>query len=425
MKVLFVTPVEQGAGETITAQHMAENLVAEGHSVLFLASQFACRFVEKQFARQTWQLGQDGVGNRRMWERALRDFRPDVVVFADYPLMFWEGGVSPLAAEPGWVESLDELDACPVTLDHFGFAQREMGVFFGPAHLSFSYQRFPAIPRRMRILIPCPMHEPTVVEGRKGEPFRYWDVPLKVPESVRLQTRRQYLGNEDGLLIFHSVPNWAWQAAEAFGIPFYQFLPVLLDEYLGKTSRPTTIVSVNNGRLLAPPPGSKVRFINLSPIPTPEFEALMFSSDLMITENKVSISLGKACCGLQPCAVLKNSYRLLELLERVNGKIREVIMAMESIKLGSVYKYEVFPSGMTDMLDGVILYQDNSLTKAFCEVEIFGGEETAAALNRLLTDPQMRDNLRARQQVYIDNLQKLNDSVQVLTNLAEEHGRKH
>ena len=156
MKVLFVTPVEQGSGETITSLHVAQRLAARDDEVRFLAAPFAEKFLAPHFSNRIQLLGGDQTKNRVLWDREIREFRPDAVIFADYPLLFFAGGVAPLA-DSSWIASLDSLDACLITLDHFGFAQEEMGMFFGPPHLSFHYQVFPAIPSRMRRLLPCPM----------------------------------------------------------------------------------------------------------------------------------------------------------------------------------------------------------------------------------------------------------------------------
>jgi len=422
MKVLIVAPVEEGSGETITALHVGQRLVGRGHEVLFLASAFARRFLDSAFPEDVRSLGADEAENRATWQSAVRTFRPDVVLFADYPHLYFSTGVSPLARSDGWVEELEALDACLVTLDHFGFAQREMGMYFGPAHITtFQYEHFPAIPERMRILLPCPMHEPGPVGGRRGSPFRYWDVPLGIDEGLRNAVRRRYLRNDNELLVFHSVPNWAWRAAEALNLPFFRFLPQLLGECFRGSARPATIVSVNNGSLLDPAASLGVRIVNLPSIPTAEFEALLFAADLVITENKVSISMGKAICAFQPCAVLKNSHTLIELLQIAPPKAREVILAMESARLGAVYPYEVFPSGFKSQLEELILYRDSSLTDAFAEFEIYELETTAPALQRLLVDAAERDALRNRQRVYVDRLAALDDAAGVLEGMLAEH----
>jgi hypothetical protein len=420
MRVLFLTPVEQGAGETITALHMAQSLVASRHAVRFLASEFAARFLDPSFPRDVERLTPSGPANRALWDQVLARFQPDAVVFADYPLLFFSSGVAPLASEPGWVESLEEVSGCLVTLDHFGFAQREMGIFVGPSHLTFGYQWFPAVPDRFRILLPCPMHEPGPVEGRRGEPFRYWDVPLRLPGLQRAAVRRRYTGPEGGLLVVHLLSNWAWRGSQDYGLSFYRFLPRLLDEYLGPVPVPVTVVSVNNGELLEPPPGSRLSLVNVGTMPADQFQALLLAADLVMTENRVSISLGKAVCGFQTCVVLKNSHRLLDLLAAAEPAVREVVLAMENAQPGAVYPYDVFPTGMVEELKDLVLYRDNSLTAAFAEVEIFGGATTAGQLRGLLTDAGARDLLRSRQQVYVDRLARLEDSTSVLARLVEQ-----
>jgi hypothetical protein len=420
VRVLLVTPVQDGSGETITALHMAEDLAAKGHRVLFLASPFARRFIEPLLPGKVLEFGEESSLNRLLWESAITDFRPDAVVFADYPLLFFPSGCSPLVSEPGWIDSLEDLDACLVTLDHFGFAQGEMGFFVGPPHLTFHYQRFPSIPRRMRVMLPCPMHEPGPVDGRVGEPFRYWGMPFRVQESARREARRRYLQSGDRYLVLHPVPSWAWRNAKTLGLPFYRFMPRLLDYYLGEVPGGVTVASVNNGALLAPPPGSRIRIVNVPPLARREFEALLFSSDLVITENKLSIAMGMAICGLQPAAALKNSFRILELMDRMGGTLRDIVLGMENVRPGSVYPFEVFPTVTKDVLEGLCLYRGNTVTGGFQELEIFGGEETGEALRLLLADPDTRSDLRRRQQAYVERLVRLSDAPDVLFHLVEE-----
>ncbi len=422
MRTLIVLPVEGGSGETITALHVAERLADSGGTVGFLASSFARRFITPRLSEHLWSLGSIGAENQAQWDRALAAFRPDIVLFADYPLMFFPRGSAPLAREPGWVESLASVDALLVTLDHFGFSrgQTERRFFAGPPHLGFfAYYEIPAIPPEMRVLLPCPMHEPGPVADRAGQPFRYWDVPLTMPFSARDAVRRKYSVRPNEKLVFHSVPNWAVKAAGQLRLPFYQYYPELLDVYFADFDAPVVIVSVNDGSLLHTSPGSSVRIVSLGPVPQSDFEALLLAADLVITENKLSISMGKAVCGLQPCAVLTNSARLLELIDNANERVRAILLAMESVRLGSVYQFAVFPSVTPQDIETIGLYQDNRLANAFRELEVFGGDETRDALRRLLFDSAERDALRSRQESYVDGVGLLPDCVQALYNLRD------
>jgi hypothetical protein len=422
MNVLLVTPVEVGSGETVTARYLAALLARRGHRVHFLASAFASRFLQDEFVGQISALGQDGPTNVKTWSRTLEEFKPGIIVFADYPLMFWRKGLAPLAREPGWEKSLLELDIPLVTLDHFGFAQGEMGIFLGPPHLTHEYHRFEALPDRMQIMLPCPMHAPGAVAGRKGAPFRYWDVPLGITRQVRAATRSKYLRHPDDLLVVHIVSNWAWQSAENLKLTFYRYLGNLLLHYLAPLGRGVTVVSLNNGSLLGTATRNGVHLTDIRPVTPPEFDELIFSSDLMLTENKVSISMGKAVCGLQAAAVLKNSYGVLDLMGLCSGPVWEIVSAMERDRLGSVFPFDVYPTGMRDTLESIVLYRDNPLTEGFVELEVFGGAATESALASLLNDTATREGLRGKQQRYVDVLSGIDDGATVLERIAAGAG---
>jgi hypothetical protein len=423
MRVLFVTPVEEGSGEIITSRHVADDLVARGDDVLFLGSDLAARFLSDRYAGRFRRLGPDGVENRRTWHAAIDTFKPDAIVFADYPLLFFPHGTAPLA-DPEWEAGLTSLDACLVTFDHFGFAQEPMGMFFGPPHLSLHYQTFPAVPDRMHLMLPCPMHEPGPVAGRRGATFRYSSRAGDRSSESRSVVRRRYLDHVDDFLIFHAVPTWAWRQAELLGLPLYRYLGSILDVYLRNLPRPVTLVSVNNGLLLKTPLGAGIRIVNLEPLPTADFEELMFASDAALTENSVSIAMGKAVCGLHPCGALSNSYGLPAVLDRIDGPIKELVLEMEQERLGSIFPFRVFPTGMIQELERIVLYRDNSLTAAFRSFEIFGGDETRDRLRAFLLDPDERAALRRAQAEYVSRLERIGTAGEVLENLVtQEAGR--
>jgi Family of unknown function (DUF6365) len=418
VKFLFVTPVLEGSGETLTALTAAEQLAIRGHDVRFLASRFATSFL-RPHGLFVQEFGPIGPLNLALWQEAVESFKPDAIVFADYPLLFFAGGCPPLVAEPGWVDALAELPSLLCTFDHFGFANMRDGMFLGPPHLSFCYQTFPPLPQGMRLLLPCPMHEPRPLAGRAGETFRSVPLPQSLPEDARAAVRRR-LGVEDGLLIFHAVPAWACRSAELLGLPLHHFLPELLDLFLAPLPLPVTVASVNDGRLLRPADGSTIRIVNLPPMPPDDFESIMFASDFMLTENKLSISIGKSICGLHPCGAFQNRARILELMDRLSGRWRQVIIGMENARPGSVFPFEVFPTITAEELEALGLYRGNSITAGFREFEIFGGEETGEALRASIVNNEDRLELRKAQEAYIERLRTLEDAATVLERLVEE-----
>jgi uncharacterized protein DUF6365 len=419
MRVLFVVPVEEGSGETVTSVHVARELHAAGWPIAFLGSEFALRFVPESLEAPRWSFGGDGPGNARTWETALRAFRPDIVLFADYPLMLFIKGAAPLARVPGWVDALDRVDAALVTFDHFGFAQQTAPLFMGPPHLGLSAQHFEPLPRRMRVLRPCPMHEPDTPPGVAGEPFRSCPLPLGLSAEQRRSVRATWLGsNADGLLVFHSVPNWAWRHAERLQLALYEVLPRLLETYFGPLADRITFVSSNNGQLLQSPAGARLRITNLGPVPVATFEDLLYAADLVLSENGLSIAIGKAVCAQQAAAVFRNSFRLAELTRRADAEIQDVLTLLEARRLGAVFPFETFPTVTPADVEAIGIYDRNTLTEGFVRLEVFGGRDTSEAMQRLLTDPPTRDALRVRQQNYVDKLLRLDDVSSILARMV-------
>jgi hypothetical protein len=131
--------------------------------------------------------------------------------------------------------------------------------------------------------------------------------------------------------------------------------------------------------------------------------------------------MGKAVCGLQPAAVLKNSHGVLELMQACTDPVREIVCTMERERLGSVFPFDVYPTGMRDTLENIVLYRDNALTRGFAELEVFGGEATRQALTALLTDGATRAELQANQRRYVDELNAIDDGVTVLERIVADH----
>lgn len=401
MNVLLVTPSEIASGEAIGALHLAEDLSRDGCRVRFLASAFTARFLTPRFGGAVTELGSSRPTNQALWSRTVRSFDPQVVVFADYPLLFFASGIAPLA-DDRWVADLDSLAADLVTLDHLGYAQGPRWVFFGPAHRSMHAERTPVLPARMRVLLPCPVNEPGPVAGRAGIPFRSIALPLEVPAGRRAAARDRFVPAE-GLLVVHLASRWAWMIADLLDLPYFHFLDRLLAGYLDDCDRPVRVVSVNSGDLLgAGAPQRGVEVINVAGLAPDDFEALLLSADLVLTENAVSAGLGKAACGMRPCAVMANSFRLPQAVDRADAHTAAVIQDMERHSPGAVFPWEVFPIWSRDDLDEVGVFRDSSYPAVFRRVEAFGGDRTAANLHRLLLDGDEQEALRQQQSRYAE-----------------------
>lgn len=414
MKVLFVTPGEFSAGEAITAVHSAARIEAAGGDIHFLASEFTAGFVKKSWPTACTLMTEDPAENQAAWRRCLETFSPDAVVFADFAMTFFSSGVTPLG-DGRWLRSLDDVDAALFTFDHLGFAQGPINVFYGPPHLGI-VEPIQQPPARVHVLLPCPVQAPEDVAGRRGVPFRYW-TPPELGEAKKKAVRQEHAG--DGLLVFHSVPTWAHEWAHRFGHPYYDFLSELLQLYLADLPRPVTVVSVNHGTLLAPSSTDGVEIKNLSTLPKEDYEALILAADLMLTENRISVSLGKAVCGLVPGAVLSNRRFAKDVLAVADPALARIVQTMEDKHPGAVYPYEVFPIWGRRQVEKLGVFKESSYPDGVAALEIFGGAETKERMKKLLLDEETRTALREKQRAYAERVAALPEVHEVIRSLVD------
>jgi hypothetical protein len=413
MKTLFVTPNAYGSGEAITALQMGRELARSGHEVLYFAESFTAPFLAESFPAQVYEFSNDPAETGRRWHSLLQDFHPSAIIFADYPLLFLTQRGRMLVQDENWT-SVENLDAELFTLDHLGMANGPMTLSFGPPHLELFRQYLPALPGRMKTLLPCPLQSPTSTSVIAGVSFRYWEVPFALSYGRRQEIRDRFLRNGDELLVFHSVPTWASEFCRRHRLPNYAYATRLFESYFAHVGRPVVIVSVNGESLLPPSSVSGLRVINLGRLTTSEYDEILLASDLMLTDNRISISLGKAVCGLVPCVALRNSYRLPEIVERAERDLGVVALEMERRRAGSVFPFEVFPIWTIDDVNALGLFTENPIGRCIDVLEMYGGAETRNRLEQLLVGRTYREELRARQHDYVSIIQRLPTSGEAL-----------
>ncbi|HEX8159216.1 MAG TPA: hypothetical protein VF526_17660, partial [Solirubrobacteraceae bacterium] len=224
-----------------------------------------------------------------------------MVVFADYPLMFLSATTCPL-----WTREEEDkfigrwsTGARLFTFDHLGLSQLTESVKLGPLPWSESMTRAP-LPRGMQVLLPCPLHEPRgIADSRVGIACKGPSAAPLLPHGERVSIRARY-GHTADRVILHAVPGWACKLARAFGGDYYAELGRLLVDALPDSS---TLISINDGSLLAPSHRSGVDVVNLTPVGADAFDVLMRSADLFITENPIASSLGRAISSEIPACV--------------------------------------------------------------------------------------------------------------------------
>jgi hypothetical protein len=446
VRALFVTPTWMATGETAAALVLAESIVGGGGEAWFLASTPAAQIVRPKFGDRVQEMSADLALNQQHWRRMIEEVDPNVIIFSELRsiLALRLNRQFPLA-DLSWLRDLNRLDALLVALDHVGSTpsvQKMIARLSEHAFFRLISNAWRPIFERMCILLPCPLHEPGKVEGRQGHPYRSMAMPLSVDPAVRAQVRARYLGDdhaEDGRLIFHSVPRWSFRLAKALKAPLYDYLSEFVAGYVADVQEPVTIVSVNDGTLLRPSPDKKVRVVNLAGLPLTEFDALMLSSDLVLTENIVSLTLAKTV-GNAPGVALVNSSTLKEILEREpeGSGIRRLALQMERRRAGSVYPHVMYPMKKQDQTTAAArsprrllfnaaapsvpmpeeMIRAGSLPSSpFIRAELYGGQQTRELFRELLTDPARRAQVRAEDEAFIARQNALADGSAVLKRL--------
>jgi hypothetical protein len=403
MRLLFVAPNPLGSGEALTALAMAHRLAPHGHEIRFVGSPLALRLLGGAFPGD--ELSDDAGGDRR-WRARLVDFRPDAIVFADYPLLWLHGAGRRLLAPENW-SPIESLSPRLMTLDHLGMAAGPMTLPFGPPHLEPVPAYLPALPAGMTVLRPCPPWSAECSAPIDAIAFRCWDVPLTVPAGRRQAIRERFTRSPDEQLVSHAVAGWAVEFCRRHGLPHYARFTSVLEHLFSAVPAPITVLSVNGGGLLAPSSSSRLRVVNLGQLGPRDYDDLLLASDLMITDNCISVSLAKAACGLVPCVALRNSFRLQQLVDHEDAGVRAIVLGMEGERLGSVFPFEVFPIWSREDVDRLGVFSGNPLRKAFVMVEMYGGAGTRQTIADLLSDTGARDALRRSQAAWVASLRRL------------------
>jgi hypothetical protein len=143
---------------------------------------------------------------------------------------------------------------------------------------------------------------------------------------------------------------------------------------------------MTHGDLPETPHDTAVEIVSCGALPPAEFDALLAGADLVITDNAVSSTSGKAVCMLTPVARLRNSRRLIEIVDEAEPGVRAIALAMERTRPGAVFPFEVFPLWNAEDLERLGLFRENSIGHAVEPIEMFQGGCSRRVLQDLLTD---------------------------------------
>lgn len=443
MKVLFISQPARAFGEVNVVMSLATNLLNAGGHPFFLVSPLAAAVLRTRFGDQTFELGGNILDNQVMFWRIIKKYRPEVIVFSalhellhprrrlDCPLIDWL-----------WLKHVRHDNTMVVFMDfiaHVPALQEtarcwECASALGPARLRDFL-------RRLFVILPCPLNEPSPVPGRRGIPYRVMPLPLKPDDAARAGIRARFLGehNSNGILILRSASHWQVRLANEMGHPLYNYLGDLLSLYLCDMPRPVTVVSVSDSHELHSTTGS-LTIKNMPNLPPDEYEQLSLACDLLLTDNEIGYSLGKTV-GQTPGLVFVNTLSFHELMRRETpgSTLRRILVNIERSRPRSIYPFRVFPlrAGQGGPLSGDASDEtlaDTSPLSAiqtlrlgrmpsspYLRAEIFGGDSTLSLFRCLFEDHDFLNVLNEEEHAYLTRLSALDDGPTVLSKLLQAH----
>jgi hypothetical protein len=440
MRAILLCAPSRAYGEINSLILLAKSIDAAGGDVWFLASPLAAEVARLHFPQRVFDLTWELERNHVTFWRMIKKFRPDLILFSEaYEILRPQRKADCPIFTPRWLDELEQLDCAFVFVDfiaHVPILRSIANCEFCAGQ--FGKDRLEAFLKRLWVVLPCPLNEPGPVNGRCGIPYRAQRLPLTIEPHTRARVRSRFLGEDEqeGILILRTGSSWQTDLANKFGQTLYHHLGNLFAFYLADLPYPVTVVSVSSRHQIAHS-GSDLRICNISNLPPHDFDQLVLSSDLIVTENEIGYTLGKTL-GRVPGMVLVNSFELEEILEREKGTsaIRKMVLEMEHRRPGCVYPHKIFPirAGKEEFVEEIVpgmgpgdglsrpptstLRLGRMKSAPFVKAELYGGDTTRLAFRSILCDPAFRAALNEQEEAYVTRLNRAEDGVTVLSRIA-------
>ncbi|MBU7000083.1 MAG: hypothetical protein HXS51_04920 [Theionarchaea archaeon] len=376
---------------------VAEQLEKKGVECTFVASPYAEHFLKgKNF--DYFIFGNDKRKNMHHIKKMI-ETGFDVTVIADYYLFFVDKQLPKFL----WIGFLEDMDVTTITFDSLG-----LGREFPANSYVISPELFP--PRKYNILYkipsfvealiyPCPPFSGSggshdIHCGRLYEE----DFTGVIHDKSRI---RQELGiPEEVKVLFHPIPKWSLATQETRSMKYYPLLGDIITLQLSKLDIQAQIVCINPSDIPVYHSTHNVSVQELEFIPYDLFMKYLLCADLLITDNILSATLGKAVLNRVPALLLGNlhSYGTASTLDAVDADVSSFIQnRMGNAVLPSLPFWSAFKDS----------YAARDIQETFLQEELLNTHGIFTALKTILTDPHTRSTLRENQDEYIRKIQSL------------------
>lgn len=434
MTVLFITTSQFSIGELHNAICLARQLEENGTDTFFLTSANHVNYAKNSKVKA--RALSNKIKQTKVIKEVVEEKQVQAIIIADYYNLDFE---SPLID----LDFVVELGIPMATIDSLSFGPEEKvlrnQLFKGSksrARNKFeTYLR--AIPENLKIIRTCPINNPHIMTERIF-PVTLYTKSFELEAEEKQQVKKQFgCMNENDKLVMVSKSAWANLLVKMrlmetgthmkVAYNYEYFLQELITEYIGEEDPESKVYVIG----VAPEQGfitvdsdAKVQFISLPFLDLDEYEKVLFSCDLFITDNITSASMAKAMFAHVPVLTLMNSKVKasedgeIEIpAEWENNRLREIINKWLGVMDNGIYPFLTYPNGWVSELQPLL--KDNPWVDAIDTTEIFDMKETGKIIHNMLYCEETKQKINQKQAAYIQEIIKINKAEQMLDFILE------
>ena len=431
MKVLFIAPSQFSIGELHNAIYLSKQLESNGVKTHFLTSKNHIDYALNSGVNAT------PLKKNTMQTAPIKDFvdhyKPDAIIIADYHNLDLE---SPLID----LEYVTKLGIPIATIDSlcFGVDSKILNnqLFNGTANKRQSNKAkvlLREVPKSMKVIRTCPINDPRK-RSERIQPVTLYKQPFTIEAGVKENMRARFgcVSKQDKLVMV-SKAAWAnlYVKMRLMETKMYMnsnysyesFIQELIEGYLGVKELPSRVVIVGiapDNSYIKDTENAKIQFVPMPFMNLNEYEELLFSCDLFITDNITSCSMAKALFGYVPVLSLVNT----EINTDENGELKfpegweyndqltSILQKWTKVLPKGVYPFLTFPNGWVEELKDLLT--NNPLLDAIDTSEIFNISETGQLIHNLLYCDITQKNVVEKQNKYIEAIIKTPNAMEML-----------
>ena len=435
MSVLFIAPSQFSIGELHNAICLARQLEESGTSTFFLTSANHIEYALN--SKVNAKALSKKVRQTKIIKETVLEKEIQAIIIADYHNLDLE---SPLID----LDYILTLGVPVATIDSLCFGPDERVLYnqLFKGSKSRARNKFAVeirkIPESMKIIRTCPINNPRY-ESERVLPVTLYTQTLELETDKKEAVKKSFgCKHPEDKLVMVSKSAWAnllvkmrlMETATHMNAAYnYEyFIQELLIEYLGVQEINANIIIIGvapEAGFVATNPEEKVQFVTLPFLDLEEYEDILFSVDLFITDNITSASMAKALFAHVPVLSLMNSKvsttaeGKLELpTEWETNRLDEILTKWLSVMSNGIYPFLTYPNGWVEELEPLL--KGNPWYEVIDTSEIFDIQHTGQKIHQLLYCEETKKQTRVKQTAYIQEIIQLNKADKMLEFLMEK-----